>query len=76
MKVPLSRCLYTSWAGRMYFLCATELVGRCLVLNKLQAMGRYWPRRNKDTNSGELDDAATAHLYHKLGVQPVDQLGH
>ena len=76
MKVSLSSCFYTSWAGRMYFLCATELVGRCLVLTELQAMGRHWPQRNKDMNSGELHDAATAHLYHKLGVKPVDQLGH
>ena len=60
----------------MDFLCATELAGRCLVLTELQAMERHWLWRNRGVKPGELCDTDTAHLYHKSGVKPVDQLGH
>lgn len=62
--------LYKSQAGGVDFLCVMELARRCLVFTKLEARGKG------EVDSDEFYDTAVAHLYLKLGVRPVDQLGH
>lgn len=61
---------YTSQAGRVDFLCVMELARRCLVFTELEARGKG------EVDSDEIYDTAIAHLYLKLAVRPVGQLGH
>lgn len=47
-----------------------ELARRCLVFTELEARGKG------EVDSDEIYDTAVAHLYLKLAVRPVGQLGH